>query len=45
MDPPQVRKKQQAKQKAKDKANVYSQKHIRLITALLEKNNNLVREG
>ena len=37
MDPPQVRKKQQAKQKAKDKGTIYSQKHVRMVAALLEK--------
>ncbi len=35
MDPPQVRKKQQAKQKAKDKGQIYSQKHIRMMEALI----------
>ncbi len=37
MDPPQVRKKQQAKEKAKNKGKIYSQKHIRLITEQREK--------
>lgn len=35
MDPPQVRKKQQAKQKAKDKGQIYSQKHIRMMEAIM----------
>lgn len=32
MDPPAPRKKQQAKQKAKDKGKIYSKKHIRMVT-------------
>ena len=34
MDPPAPRKKQQAKEKAKSKGKIYSQKHIRMITEL-----------
>lgn len=34
MDPPPLRKKRQAREKTR---SIYSQKHIRLLTALLEK--------
>jgi len=37
MDPPAPRKKQQAKEKAKSKGKVYSQKHIRMVTELRDK--------
>lgn len=37
MDTPQVRKKQQAKEKAKNKGKIYSQKHIRLLTEQRER--------
>ena len=33
-NPPQPRKKQQAKQKAKEKGIIYSQKHVRLLEQL-----------
>lgn len=35
MDHPQVRKKQQAKQKAKEKGHVYSKKHVRLLESII----------
>ena len=37
MDPPAPRKKQQAKEKAKSKGKIYSQKHIRMVTELRDK--------
>lgn len=37
MDPPAPRKKQQAKEKAKSKGKIYSQKHIRMVTELRER--------
>jgi hypothetical protein len=45
MDPPTPRKKQQAKEKAKSKGKIYSQKHIRIMTEMIEKKTKLVTEG
>ena len=48
MDQPQVRMKQRAKEKAKNKGTIYSQKHIRRLTEQRERfaqNPNLPKKG